>query len=86
MSTGIQLRKDESHSRLVYRVNPLPESMIPSIWDYKSLNEVDEGRYIEKMVSKTFESSSLLGKAFSLVNLWLIPMEKNNELMKIKAI
>ena len=34
----------------VYRVNPLPESMISFIWDYKSLNLDEEKKYIEKMI------------------------------------
>lgn len=58
-------------SRLVYRVEPLPESMIPSIWDFNSLSEDDERKYILKMVNKTFESTSLQGKAFSLIKLWV---------------
>jgi hypothetical protein len=38
-TSGLQYKaRDESISKLVYRVNPLPESMISFIWDYKSLN------------------------------------------------
>jgi hypothetical protein len=31
-------------------VNPLPESMVSYIWDYKSLNEQEEKKYIDKMI------------------------------------
>jgi hypothetical protein len=52
--------------------------MIPSIWDFNSLSEEDERKYILKMVNKTFESTSLQGKAFSLVKIWVLkdPEEK----------
>jgi hypothetical protein len=45
--------------------------MIPSIWDFNSLSEEDER-------NKTFESTSLQGKAFSLVKIWVLkdPEEK----------
>ena len=60
MSTGLKLSsKDDTFTRLVYRVNPLPDSMIPSIWDFNSLSDVDERKYIHKMVNKTFETTSL---------------------------
>lgn len=39
LSTGLKFReKDIAMSKLVYCVLPLPESMIPFIWDYKSLH------------------------------------------------
>ncbi len=37
-------------SRLVYRVHPLPETLLEYIWDFGSLNAIDEGRYIESML------------------------------------
>lgn len=50
-TSGLRYKsRDESMSKLVYRVNPLPESMISFIWDYKSLNEVEEKKYIFKMI------------------------------------
>ena len=58
-------------SNLVYRVLPLPESMVAFIWDYKSLNETDERKYIKKMVEKTYESAKIVGKSISLVKLWI---------------
>jgi hypothetical protein len=56
----------------VYRVNQMPESMIPYIWDYKSLNEKEEHKYINKMVTKTYENSTIQGRSFSLIKLWII--------------
>ncbi|CAC5398279.1 RNF213 [Mytilus coruscus] len=55
LTTGLQgkIGKDEL-SRLVYRVNPLPEALIDYVWDYGSLSEEDEKSYIAKMVDSTF--------------------------------
>lgn len=37
---------------LVYRVNPLPETMLDFLWDFGSLAESDEERYIFSMIDK----------------------------------
>lgn len=46
--------------RLVYRVQPLPQSMLPLVWDFGQLNIVVEELYIRQMVirkvSKTMSS------------------------------
>jgi hypothetical protein len=63
--------KDDTISRLIYRVNPLPESMVAYIWDYKSLNEHEEYKYIKKMVAQKYQNSSITGKSFSLIKLWV---------------
>ena len=39
----------DEYSRLVYRVHPLPETMIDYVWDYGSLSEEDERAYICRM-------------------------------------
>jgi E3 ubiquitin-protein ligase RNF213 len=71
-TSGLQYKaRDETMSRLVYRVNPLPESMISFIWDYKSLNLDEEKKYIEKMIQQKYENSTITGKSFSLVKLWV---------------
>ena len=57
LTTGLQkqdaraqkLLKDE-YSCLVYRVNPLPESLLNYVWDYGSLGSKDEIAYIERML------------------------------------
>ena len=46
---GGKIVSDE-YSRLVYRVHPLPETMIDFVWDYGSLNTTDERAYIGRMV------------------------------------
>lgn len=40
----------DEYSRLVYRVHPLPETMIDFVWDYGSLSTNDERAYIDRMV------------------------------------
>lgn len=40
----------DEFSRLVYRVHPLPETMIDFVWDYGSLSMKDERAYIGRMV------------------------------------
>ena len=40
----------DEFSKLVYRVHPLPETMIDFVWDYGSLSENDERAYICRMV------------------------------------
>ena len=69
----------DASTKLVYRVLPLPESMIPYIWDYKSLNEDEEKKYIAKMIDKTYEGSNLIGKGILLVNLWIYKTEQEKQ-------
>lgn len=40
----------DEYSKLVYRVHPLPETMIDFVWDYGSLSKKDERAYIGRMV------------------------------------
>ncbi|XP_068731188.1 uncharacterized protein [Montipora capricornis] len=40
----------DEYSKLVYRVHPLPETMIDFVWDYGSLSKEDERAYISRMV------------------------------------
>ena len=42
--------KTDEYSELVYRVHPLPESMVDYVWDYGSLTPQDEKAYIQRMV------------------------------------
>ncbi|XP_069124642.1 uncharacterized protein [Argopecten irradians] len=57
---GLQgrIREDEL-SRLVYRVHPLPESLIDFVWDYGRLSDNDEQRYIRTMVGSVLDSHTL---------------------------
>ena len=51
MTAGIKhSRMNQKASKLVYRVHPLPESVFSYIWDYGSLNEDEEFKYIAKIV------------------------------------
>lgn len=42
--------KTDDLSKLVYRVLPLPEMMVDYVWDFGSLSEKDEYKYILRMV------------------------------------
>ena len=46
----------DEYSKLVYRVHPLPETMIDYVWDYGALNPEDEQTYIRQMV-EDFQST-----------------------------
>lgn len=45
----------DEYSKLVYRVHPLPETMIDYVWDYGSVSPEDETRYIARMVEGVFD-------------------------------
>jgi len=46
-----QAMRGKEGARLVYRVHPLPETMLDYIWDYGSLSSMEERGYIRKMVT-----------------------------------
>ena len=46
----------DEYSRLVYRVHPLPETMIDYVWDYGTVSPDDERRYIARMVEGVFDN------------------------------
>lgn len=55
LTTGLQSKiKTDQLSKLVYRVNPLPEAMIDYVWDYGSLQNQDEESYIKRMIQGLF--------------------------------
>ncbi|KAJ8319134.1 hypothetical protein KUTeg_004225, partial [Tegillarca granosa] len=59
-TAGLQGKiKSDELSRLVYRVHPLPETMVDFVWDFGSLSEKDEHSYICRMVQTTFEDKTL---------------------------
>ena len=55
--------------RLVYRVQPLPQSMLPLVWDFGQLNTQVEDLYIRQMVRRYVRIVYVLIKknSFSLV-------------------
>ena len=46
--------KTDDLSKLVYRVLPLPESMVDYVWDFGSLSDNDEAVYIGRMIADLF--------------------------------
>lgn len=61
LTSGLQGKIKTDHlSKLVYRVHPLPETMIDYVWDYGSLQKQDEKSYIERMVQGVFQRESLV--------------------------
>ncbi|KAK3605798.1 hypothetical protein CHS0354_002411 [Potamilus streckersoni] len=50
-TAGLEGRaKTDELSRLLYRVHPLPETMVDYVWDFGSLSKTDEKMYICQMV------------------------------------
>ena len=57
--TSDKLDSDIPMRHLVYRVNPLPPSLLPLVWDFGELNSLVENKYIKQMVSKKAASMRL---------------------------
>lgn len=61
LTSGLQGKiKTDQLSKLVYRVHPLPETMIDFVWDYGSLQKQDEISYIKRMVQGVFKSEQIV--------------------------
>lgn len=61
LTTGLQGKIKTDHlSKLVYRVYPLPETMIEYVWDYGSLQKKDEEAYIIRMMQGLFKFPKLV--------------------------
>ncbi|XP_046581771.1 E3 ubiquitin-protein ligase rnf213-beta-like, partial [Haliotis rubra] len=60
--------------RLVYRVQPLPQSMLPLVWDFGQLNVQVEELYIRQMVNRYVRNGQIpvLGSIVSVVSKVLI--------------
>ncbi|XP_048410924.2 E3 ubiquitin-protein ligase rnf213-alpha-like isoform X2 [Stegostoma tigrinum] len=64
---GYRVRADETEDKLgsiplrqlVYRVQALPPSMIPLVWDFGQLNDVTEKMYIQQIVQRLTQSISV---------------------------
>ena len=54
--------KIDEFSKLVYRVHPLPETMIDYVWDYGTLHGDDEKSYIKQMVMQIPNAACENGK------------------------
>lgn len=58
LTSGLQGKIKTDHlSKLVYRVKPLPETMIDYVWDYGSLQKKDEESYIKRMIQGLFSNN-----------------------------
>ncbi|KAK3579949.1 hypothetical protein CHS0354_020846, partial [Potamilus streckersoni] len=59
LTAGLQGKiKTDEMSRLVYRVFPLPETMVDYVWDFGSISEKDEEAYIHRMNQNVFVNSA----------------------------
>lgn len=64
---GYRVRADETEEKLgtiplrqlVYRVQALPPSMIPLVWDFGQLNDQTEKMYIQQIVQRVIETNSI---------------------------
>ncbi|KAL3859950.1 hypothetical protein ACJMK2_010129 [Sinanodonta woodiana] len=57
-TSGLQgkIQFDET-SHLVYRVFPIPETMVDYVWDFGSISEQDEEAYIYRMIQNVFKDN-----------------------------
>lgn len=70
LTSGLQGKiKTDQLSKLVYRVHPLPETMIDYVWDYGSLQKKDEKSYIERMVQKMFPKQNIVNLLVELLTM-----------------
>lgn len=61
LTSGLQGKIKTDHlSKLVYRVQPLPETMIDYVWDYGTLQIKDEESYIKRMVQGLFPNKQFV--------------------------
>ena len=49
-------------SRLVYRVHPLPETMMNHVWDFGVVSDTDEKVYIGRMLENALQDTSIPGE------------------------
>ena len=75
----------DEYSRLVYRVHPLPETMIDFVWDYGSLNTTDERAYIGRMVEAvTGNVNNLLVELLCTSQEYIREMEKTRYCVSLR--
>ncbi|XP_053366887.1 E3 ubiquitin-protein ligase rnf213-beta isoform X1 [Clarias gariepinus] len=63
--------------QLVYRVHPLPPSMIPLVWDFGQLSESTELSYIQQIVKKQIEEHFLPSQCQSVISEALAASQKH---------
>ncbi|XP_063075937.1 E3 ubiquitin-protein ligase rnf213-alpha [Engraulis encrasicolus] len=72
---GYRVRADETEEKLgtiplrqlVYRVQSLPPSMIPLVWDFGQLNDQTEKMYIQQIVQRVAEKNSIDMRYISVI-------------------
>ncbi|XP_077384207.1 E3 ubiquitin-protein ligase rnf213-alpha-like isoform X2 [Festucalex cinctus] len=62
--------------QLVYRVQALPPSMIPLVWDFGQLNDHAEEKYIEQIVKRVVKSKNIPQKYFKCITQSLSASQK----------
>ena len=65
--TSDKLDSDIPMRHLVYRVNPLPPSLLPLVWDFGELDSLVEDKYIKQMVAKRAASMRLSGQDVNFI-------------------
>lgn len=75
----------DEYSRLVYRVHPLPETMIDFVWDYGSLSTNDECAYIGRMVEGiTGNADNLLVQLLCISQRYIREVEKSSYCVSLR--
>ncbi|KAH3751737.1 hypothetical protein DPMN_186306 [Dreissena polymorpha] len=82
--------KTDELSKLVYRVLPLPEMIVDYVWDFGSLSDTDEKKYIERMSEPVFGSGSemhtLLRDLISASQIFVRLEEKNTCVVSLRDV
>ncbi|KAJ8251476.1 hypothetical protein GJAV_G00221750, partial [Gymnothorax javanicus] len=72
---GYRVRAEETDDKLgsiplrqlVYRVQALPPSMIPLVWDFGQLNDCTEKMYIQQIVQRVTETNAISTKYIDMI-------------------
>ncbi|KAH3751683.1 hypothetical protein DPMN_186252 [Dreissena polymorpha] len=82
--------KTDDLSKLVYRVLPLPEMMVDFVWDFGSLSDSDEQRYIERMTESMlksgFKTHTLLSEMLCISQLFVRNEEKSSCVVSLRDV
>ncbi|XP_060594281.1 uncharacterized protein LOC132748683 [Ruditapes philippinarum] len=82
--------KTDDLSKLVYRVLPLPEMTVDYVWDFGSLSEQDEMKYIKRMVDGVFKTESpehsLLSDLLSISQTFVRDKEKSTCVVSLRDV
>ncbi|KAH3751698.1 hypothetical protein DPMN_186267 [Dreissena polymorpha] len=82
--------KTDDLSKLVYRVLPLPEMMVDFVWDFGSLSDTDEQRYIirmtESMLKSGFKMQTLLSDMLCISQAFVRNEEKSSFVVSLRDV